>query len=291
MMGAAALFAVACLVPVGIGAGQDRSLDLHTALVRMGGYVQSHYARTHRIVSRVDVRIQPLGRGLRPTGFGRRLVYEQRVEWDPAPANGGPPAVQVVRELVSVDGRAPKPSDKPGCTDPRLVSPEPLAMLLPDRQAEFRFTWGGLGRRGGRASVRVDYQAAGSPPPTITWDDNCVSMDLPALTRGRVWADAESGVVLRLNERLHGPFEVDVPREHRQSFGPAWIGLDRAETEIRYKSVAFADPDESLTLPASIETITNWRNTGSSGLHMTESFSNYRRFVTDSRILPPLEPR
>jgi hypothetical protein len=158
-------------------------------------------------------------------------------------------------------------------------------MLLPNRQADFHFAWGGTGRTSGRDSVRVDYRTAGSPPPTVTWDENCVSMDLPALTRGRVWADAESGVVLRLDERLHGTFEVDVPREQRRSFGPAWIGLDRADTAIRYKTIEFKDPEESLTLPASIETITNWRNTGVPGVRMTESFSNYRRFVTDSRIL------
>lgn len=283
------LFAAALLVSAGSSTGQDKSRDLQTALLRMGAYVESHYARTHRIVSRADVRIQQLGRGRAPSGFQRRLVYEQRLEWDPRPAAGGPPSVEVVRELVSVDGRTPRPDDTPGCLDPRLVSPEPLAMLLPHRQADFHFKWGGVGRTNGRDSVRVDYQTAGSPPPTVTWDENCVALDLPALTRGRVRADAESGVVLRLDERLHRTFEVDVPREHRQIFGPAWIALDRADTVIRYKSIEFKDPDESLMLPASIETITNWRNTGVPGLHTTESFSNYRRFVTDSRILdvPP----
>jgi hypothetical protein len=61
--------------------------------------------------------------------------------------------------------------------------------------------------------------------------------------------------------------------------------LERANMSIRYKSVTFRDPDETLMLPAEIISSSMWRNGGSPGNRITQSFSNYRRFVTGGRIV------
>jgi hypothetical protein len=49
--------------------------------------------------------------------------------------------------------------------------------------------------------------------------------------------------------------------------------------------VPFTNPDETLVLPASIDTITIIRNSGSPRLQISQTFGNYRRFVTGSRIV------
>ena len=52
--------------------------------------------------------------------------------------------------------------------------------------------------------------------------------------------------------------------------------------------VTFTDPDETILLPASIDSVTIHRSDRSvSRLRITQTFAKYRRFVTDSRVLPP----
>jgi len=263
------------------GAG-GREVD--AALQRIGAFVERYYSRAQSVVSDVRVRIRPMGRDLSPRGRIRRLLYEMRVEWEPG-KDDMPPEALVMRDLLEADGRPPKPGDDLECSDPKLVSPEPLAIFLPRRRSGFSFTWAGRDREAGRDAVMLDYRARRDEPPTIEWNGSCVSVDLPGMTRGRVWADAESGEVLRLDEHLTGMFEFDVPPEQRRRGGPTTMIIERADTSIRYRSVGFSSPDETLLLPSSIETMTVWRNAGVQRVFITHDFSNHRRFVTGSRIV------
>ena len=262
--------------------------DLAATLTRIGHHVEQYYARAQSIVCLETVRLQPLASDLSPDGRARRLVYELRVAWDPPSDGGTPPEATVLRQILTVDGRAPRPGDEPGCMDPKPVSPEPLAMLLPGRSREFAFTWAGAGRTDGRASLRLDYKSLSSEPADIAWRGDCVSVSLPGRTRGRVWVDAASDDVLRFDEQLTGFFEFRVPREHTPNGGPLSMTIERADSSIRYKPVTFHDPDETLMLPSSIQTVTVIRNSGVPRLRTTQDFSNYRRFVTGARIVRDL---
>ena len=53
---------------------------------------------------------------------------------------------------------------------------------------------------------------------------------------------------------------------------------------MRYTTVSFADPDERLLLPASIESMTLLRG-GLQSVRRTETFRDYRRFLTQGRIV------
>jgi len=117
------------------------------------------------------------------------------------------------------------------------------------------------------------------------WKDECVSVDLPGMTRGRVWIDPTTHDVLRLDERLTGMFELRVPREHVRHGESPWMMIERADTSIRYRPVAFHDPDETMMLPASIESFTIIRNSGVPRLRTVQEFSNYRRFITGGRLV------
>jgi hypothetical protein len=292
---------VAALISASVGAYQSNgSGDLAVRLERIGDRVQQYYARTRSVVCLETVRLQPLGFNLSPDGHGRQLVYELRVSWEPGGQDGpegqdgqnGPERTaeaNVLRELLTVDGRPPKPKDEPGCLDPRPVSPEPLAMLLANRRREYVFTWAGTSRTDGRASVKLDYKAVASKPAEITWRDECVSVELPGRTRGRIWIDAETDEVLRLDEQLTGMFEFPVPRAHVRFGGPGSMIIERADSTIRYRPVAFRDPDETLMLPSSIESFTVVRNAGVPRLRTTQVFSNYTRFLTEGRIREPGE--
>ena len=92
---------------------------------------QSFRQRYDELESRrieLSVRLQSLGTDLLSDASpSRQLDYDLRVEWEPA-TDGDVPEANVRRQLVKVNGRAPREKDEPGCMDPRAVSPEPLSM-------------------------------------------------------------------------------------------------------------------------------------------------------------------
>ena len=53
---------------------------------------------------------------------------------------------------------------------------------------------------------------------------------------------------------------------------------------LRYKAVPFTDPDEILLVPESVESLTVVRSALQS-TRRTERFSDYRRFLTATRIV------
>ena len=259
--------------------------DLAETLARVGRRVETYYTRARTIVCTERVLIQPLRSDLSPDGSGRRLVYELRVEWEP-PASGQLAGhAEVVRRLVSVNGRPPDPKAEPGCIDPAPTSPEPLAIFLPALRNQYAFSWAGRGRANGRASVRLDYRDAISTLSEILWKGECVTISVPAKTLGRAWVDAETGDVPRLDERLAGLFDVPVPREHQAHGAPATMIIERNDTSIRYQNVRFSDPDETVVLPSTINTLSIVRNAGTPRLRVTQTFSDYKRFITGSRLV------
>ena len=251
-------------------------------LARISDYVERYYGRAQSIVAIETVAVQPLGMDLTSNGFPRRLVYELRVEWNP---NEGDGEATVVRELVSINGRPPRKDDEPRCTDPRGVSPEPLAAFLPSRRATYAFNQAGLATVDGRTAVMVDYRALRREAPKVEWRDECASIDLPGRTRGRIWADPETAEILRFDEHLVGPVDIPVPVAQQRKGASPYMTVERADMSIQYRRTSFVDPDETLMLPAQIDSLIVVRNSGSPRLRITQTFSGYRRFVTASRIV------
>jgi hypothetical protein len=278
---AAVLLSSLAAVPLGL---QPDPGELERLLERVGAQVQQYYARAQHIICRETVRLQPLDAGMSSDGLARSLEYDLRVEWQAA-ADGYPRAATVVRELVRGSRRQLGTPDDPDCFDPKPASPEPLVLLLPARQAEFRFTWSGRDRVDGRDAAIVDYRPLKPGPSIVAWDGGCGSVDVPALVRGRLWIDVASGEVLRLDERLGGQFDFSAPDRQLRLGGSLFFVLERADSTIRYKPVTFADPDETLMLPSSIDSLTVIRNSGVPRMRSHQEFSDYRRFLTSGRIL------
>ena len=277
-----AVLAVALLSAGRAAIGQSISAD--QTVNRLTGYVEQYYSRAQSIITNESVIVQRLNRDLSYDGFARRLVYELRVEWDPS-VDGDESPAKVTRQLLTVNGKPPKKGDKPECMDPKSVSPEPLAFLLPDRRHKYSFTSAGVGRVDGRETVMVDYRALEPGEPIVEWTDDCVSVDVPGRWRGRLWAEPETATIVRMDEQLMGMVDLPIPRKQQRINGALYMTLERADMSIRYRPVRFSEPDETLMLPAEITSSSMWRNGGSAGSRVTQSFSNYRRFVTAGRIL------
>ena len=165
--------AAASVISATLAAQQrDAPGDLAAMLARIGDHVEQYYARARTIVCIETVHLQPLALDLTQDGHARRLVYELRVAWEPPSEGDAPGAATVLRQLVSVDGKPPRPKDNAGCMDPKPVSPEPLALLLPIRRHEYAFAWAGSGRTNGRATVMLDYKSTASGPADVVCATN-----------------------------------------------------------------------------------------------------------------------
>ena len=257
-------------------------VDVDQVVTRAGSYVEQFYTRAQSLLVEETVVLQPLTRGWTSDGFARRLVYELRIEWDPLATEE--PA-RVVRRLIRASGARLGTPDQPECMDPRTVSPEPLAFLLPDRRDEFDFEVAGSTRVDGREALQLDYRFKVRGQPTAEWTGDCAWVDVSGRTRGRVWVDASTFEILRFDEHLVGPVDIPVPRD-RRSPGPRFLTFERADTSIRYQPVTFENPDETVMLPARVESMIVAQNSGIPRLRTTQTYDNYRRFVTDSRIVP-----
>jgi hypothetical protein len=271
-----------------VGAQKSAPIDLTALLTRVGAAVERYYARAQSIICVETVRIQSLGFDLIPdTSAARQLTYELRVAWSDA-ENGETPEAVVQRDLLKINSRAPRPKDKPECLDPSAVSPDTLEMLLPSKQADYMFTAAGSTKFKGREALLVDYKSKQNGPVSATAHEDredCWRIDMPGHTKGRVWIDAQNDDVLRLDEHLNGFVDITLPADRKRSRGPQPIVFERLDTSVVFGPITFTDPDETLTLPISVESLTVVRNAGTPRVRKTQRFSNYRRFITAGRIV------
>ncbi len=272
--------AVICgLVVAAASAPLSGQPDAQALLARAGAYVGRYYSRAQSVLAQETVVVQPIARDLSPEGFARRLVYEVRLDWNPAP-DDGVPAATVVRELVSATGPVLGPRDQE-CLAPAPISPEPLTFLLPAQQSQYAFVARGIDRVGGRQALSFDYTARTPEPVSAEWKGECGRVNLSGRTRGRVWIDLESAEVLRLDERLMGPVDIPGPPERRRA--TRFFVYERADSTIAYGRVSFSNPDEALMLPTRIDTVSVVQ--GASRVRITQVMANYRRFLTESRLV------
>jgi hypothetical protein len=276
---AAAFGVIALLVAPSAWAQREAAAAPPALLARVAAYVERYYARALTIVSRETVHLQPVDRALTPVGHGRLLVYELRVEWSPAAAR---PALS--RRLLKSSGRLTPRQDETECLDPKDASLQPMAMLLPVRQQAFAFTQAGTD--GDRPHVvMLDFTPRSREHPTVAWNGPCGTIELNGSTRGRIWVEAPTGVVLRVDEWLHKPFQFVSPANALRGRGPVSQTIDRLETSVRYEPVTFRDPHETLMLPKSVRTLAVIHNGGVPRLLTLQTFDDYRRFITEGRVV------
>ncbi len=279
---AAALAAALGMVAVGVRA---QAPDLDGVLARAGDRVAEYYRRAESIVCMERVTVQPIRSDLAPEGFARVLDYELRVDWEPS-ADGEAPDANVVRELKRINGRPARPKDEPKCMDPRAISPEPLGFMLPHHRDEYVFSWLGAGRDRKRSVLMMSYQSRADEHerPEVTRKDDCTSFSVPSAVKGRVWLDPTTHDILRVDQGLKRQFEVRVPYKIvRYGENDSFV-VERLDSSIRYRPVAFHDPDEVVLLPESIESLMVVRG-DRVGNRTTQIFSDYKRFMTAGRVI------
>jgi hypothetical protein len=231
------------------------SQSVEELLTRVGERIAEYYKRAQSLVCVEKSTVQQIGFNYSPEGFARTVESELHVE-----ADGGdtPGEAKVVREIRKINGRVPRERDKKdreGCTDPNPLSPEPLAFLLPAHRGEYAFSAAGIGKEQNRQTLLIDFASANKKgrlelQESSTGRPDCFTWSGDAPIKGRVWVDAITYEVLRVDSRFSGPVDIRVSdalqRKHSLS---NWMVVERLDETIRYKKATFRDPDEAMLLP------------------------------------------
>ncbi len=257
---------------------------LDVILERAGDAVARFYARSESIVSTETVVQQDLRYDLTAeTGLSRRLVYERRIVWDAADPDQTPEA-HIQRELISANNRPPRPRDKPKCFDKESSTPDLMQMLLPVKRGDYTFTLQKPGRTERRPALVIDFSERQRGPSRLIAKpregvEGCYDVNIDGHTRGRIWLAPDTYEVLRIDQRLKGPVGVSSYEKGRVPFETTF---EREDISTVYRAVTFSDPDETMVLPFSVVML---RVQTGARQRETTTFTNYRRFVTEGRIV------
>ena len=257
------------------GPRAQHASELDTILQGLAARTQQYYDRFISIICTETVETQDLRFNLAPSGRPRLTVYELSVTRDAR--DNGETEFRVGRTLQSVNGRAARKNERPGCTDPKTGTPEPLGFLLASHHRQYRFEIADAadGPPGTRA---IDFIETPPERVRIKWQGSCFEAEGGG-HQGRVWFDPETYDVRQVVVRLSRPFAVPLPEG---IFGIPAIRVEKSEMTLRFSRVEFQQPDEIVMLPESIETLHVLR--GVPSMRIRQTLTNYRRFLTKSEI-------
>ena len=267
------------------------SPDIETLLARVGERLAEYYERAQNIICTEKSTAQPIANDFSPVGFAQTVESELHIDSDAGTDGDGAKNPSFVRELRKINGRVPREKDRKDrsrCGDPNPLTMEPLAFLLPANREGYAFAFAGAGKGKDSHALLIDYTVTERGTPELRENadgiEECFGLSFPATIKGRVWVDGTTYEVLRVEQHITGPVDIRVSAaQQRRHNLPDFVVVERWDTVMRYKVVAFRDPDERLLLPDSIETTSIVR--GLESRRRRQQYSDYRRFTTGVRIV------
>jgi hypothetical protein len=286
-----AISALMVLLAASVSA-QQTSVDINSVLQRAGDKVVEYFARAQSIMCLEKVSLQRLSMGYGAEGPARRVESELRLSWEPTPDNPTPTEARTLRQVLRVNGSPPRKKDHDNCTTPEQQDSEeqPLSLLLPSQRGRYTFTYGGRETIDRRDAIVLAFREIRKPTVDVSMvedKEDCISFDIEGGMRGRVWLDAETHDVLRLDQSLGGLVEIPLPRKATRHGGTMFWTMERWDTTIRFRRVTFQDPEETLVLPVESSTLQVTRGAGTPRLRTSTQYLSYRRFITAGRVIPP----
>jgi hypothetical protein len=269
----------------------SRHIDLEGVLERASARVVEYFARAQSLMCLEKVSLQRLTSGFSADGPARFVESELRLAWQPTPEDPTPKEAHTLRQVLKVNGGTPRKNDHKNCTTPEQQTSEvqPLSILLPEARADLAFAYERREVLDGRDALVISYRETIKTSVEVELVDgkeDCISFDIDGGTRGRIWIDAATHDVLRLDRSLSGYVEIPLPRKaQRIGLEHRWT-MERWDSSIRFKPVRFDDPAETLILPVTSTTLQVTRGAGTPRLRTSTQYTAYRRFITGARIVP-----
>ena len=269
------------------------SSDITGVLQRVGDKVAEYFARAQSIMCLEKVALQKLGMGFGTDGPARHVESELRLSWEPSPDDPTPTVARTLRQVVKVNGAPPRKKDYGNCTTPEQQDSEeqPLSLLLPSQREHYTFTYSGRDTIDRRDAIVIAYREIKKPTVDVSLvedNEDCISFDIQGGMRGRIWIDAVTHEVLRLDRSIIGLIEIPMPRKVTRRAGAvmSWT-MERWDSSIRFKRVTFQNPEETLVLPVESSTLQITRGAGTPRLRTSTQYHSYRRFITAGRVVTP----
>jgi len=272
-----------------LSADQSAPMDVNGVLRRAGDKVIEFFARAQSIMCLEKVSLQKLGIGWGAEGAARRVESELRLSWEPSADDPTPTLARTLRQVLRVNGSKPRKNDWDNCTTPEQQDSEeqPLSLLLPTEREKYAFTYSGREVIDHRDAIVIAYREIKKPTVDVSLvedKEDCISFDIQGGTRGKIWIDAETHDVLRLDRSLIGLIDFPLPRKVARRPGVNWFWtVERLDSSIRFRRVTFADPEETLVLPVESSQLQIIR--GASRLRTSTQYLSYRRFLTGARVV------
>ena len=289
--GVAAALVVA--LAASLSAEQAAPADIGGVLQRAGEKVSEFFARAQSIMCLEKVSLQKLGMSFGADGPARHVESELRLSWEPSPDNPTPTEARTLRQVVRVNGAPPRKKDYQNCTTPEQQDSEeqPLSLLLPSQREKYTFSYSGRDTIDRRDAIVVTYREIRKPTVDVSLvedNEDCISFNVEGGMRGRIWIDADTHDVLRLDRSISGLIEIPMPRKVTRHAGAvlSWT-MERWDSSIRFKRVTFQNPEETLVLPIESTTLQITRGAGTPRLRTSTQYQSYRRFITAARVVPP----
>lgn len=279
----------------------DKEERLARVVKKIGESVERYQGGLFSISYTETNREERLKRDLKERdGKAKEYVFESVVLREPLKDSEDESYARNVRRLRSEDGKVAAPG-KPyvqrrhrcgGALSPAAAYADPLTFLLPKNQPRYEFSDEGEATVDGRAARVVRFVPRGQGGPKVERKGDCIWANVPH--EGRVWVDAEGGDVLQLEWRIIDPFEFESPRVMKVGglrFGPKRrLKYERMESLTRFRRVEFKDPEQTLLLPVSTESLFVVEGASRPRVRTTQTFADYRRFVSDVKVVEEAEP-
>jgi hypothetical protein len=287
---AGAIAALFVALTASLSAQQPPAIDLSGVLQRAGDKVSEFFARAQSIMCLERVSLQRLSMSYGAEGPARRVESELRLAWEPSEENPTPTEARTLRQVLRVNGAPPRKKDYENCTTPEQQDSEeqPLSLLLPNQRAKYAFTPSGRDVVDRRDAIVIAYREIRKPTVDVSLvedQENCISFDIEGGTRGKIWIDAETHDVLRLDRSLIGLVDFPLPRKVARRPGVNWFWtVERLDSSIRFRRVTFENPEETLVLPIESSQLQIIRGAGR--LRTSTQYLSYRRFITGARVVP-----
>jgi hypothetical protein len=274
-----------------VSARQSSGIDLAPVLQRAGERVAEFFTRAQSIMCLEKVSLQRLGFSWSADGPPRFVESELRLSWEPTDEDPVPTEAKTLRQVLRVNGSRPRKNDYQNCTTPEQNDTEeqPLSLLLPQQREKYTFSFEKREQIDGRDAFVIAYREIAKPKVDVSLvedKEDCISFDIEGGIRGRVWIDTQTHDVLRLDRGLTGLITIPLPRKAVRGSADSYWTMERWDSSIRFKRVAFQDPEETLVLPVSATTLQITRGAGTPRLRTSTQYVAYRRFMTAGRILP-----
>jgi len=283
----------AILALTGSLAAEQQGVDVGGLLRRAGDKVTDYFARAQSIMCLEKVSLQKLGIGYGADGAARQVESELRLSWEPSEDDPTPTIARTLRQVLRVNGSTPRKKDYDNCTTPEQQDSEeqPLSLLLPSQREKYAFTYSGRDVIDRRDAIVIAYREIKKPTVDVSLvedNEDCISFNIEGGMRGRIWIDANTHDVLRLDRSLGGLIEIPLPKKVTRRAGvSAYWTMERWDSSIRFKRVTFQDPEETLVLPVESTTLQITRGAGTPRLRTSTRYQSYRRFITAGRVVPP----